>query len=219
MPIEHLIPGFAHHARVFEIGAIGAFETTDGELIESRSWGNGLTCEIGGYQLAAKREDAWNAIVAVLLSFESEHRHRFGELMSDLRWLSNSKPEIEPLDTLLETSSQMMFDVASEREGRREKKGFASPADARAFLQMSRCVLPEAAPAPNPIARAYFRSIDPPPEVDESPAPRDEAAVEVVELLTEAGVLPQHAPQGLLTGAQDQPPSWLAQMHCQLHRS
>ena len=41
MPIEQLIAGFAHHARVFEIGAIGAFETTDGELIESRSWAMG----------------------------------------------------------------------------------------------------------------------------------------------------------------------------------
>jgi Family of unknown function (DUF6178) len=216
MPIEQLIPGFAHHARVFEIGAIGAFETTDGELIESRSWSNGLTCEIGGYQLAAKREDAWNAIVAVLLSLDDQHRDRFDELLSALRWLSNSKPEVEPLDALLETSSQMMFDVASEREGRREKQGFASPADARAFLQMSRSVRPEAVPPPNPIARAYFRSIDTPTEVDESPARRDEAAIEVVELLTEAGVLPPQEQQGLLTGAQDHSSNRLAEMHCHL---
>ena len=34
-----------------------------------------------------------------------------------------------------------------------------------------------------------------------------------MELLTEAGVLPQQAPQGLLTGAQDQSSSRLAEMH------
>ena len=104
----------------------------------------------------------------MLLSLEAQHRHRFGELMSALRWLSNSKPEIERLDALLESSGQMMFDVASERERRREKQGFASPADARAFLQMSRSVRPGAVPPPNPIARAYFRSIDNSPEVDET---------------------------------------------------
>ena len=45
------------------------------------------------------------------------------------------------------------------------------------------------------------------------PAQQDEADVEVVELLTEAGVLPQQAPQGLLTGAQDQSSGRLAEMH------
>ena len=37
MPIEQLIPGFAHHARVFDIAAIAAYETIDGERIESRA--------------------------------------------------------------------------------------------------------------------------------------------------------------------------------------
>jgi hypothetical protein len=81
---------------------------------------------------------------------------------------------------------------------------------------MSRSVRPGAALPPNPIATAYFRSIDKPSEVNRTPAQRDEAAVEVVELLTDAGVLPQQAPQGLLTSAQDQPTSRLAEMHCHL---
>jgi len=211
MPIEQLIAGFAQHARVVDVAAIGSFETTDGELIESRSWGEELTCEIGGYHLAAKREDAWNAIVAVLLSLDSQHRRRFDELMSALRSLSNSKSEIDGLDALLESNGQMMFDVASEREGRRENQGFASPAEARAFLQMSRSVRPGAVPPPNPIARAYFRSIETPSEVDESSVP-----IEVVELLAEAGVLPQQAPQGLLTSAHDHSSNRLAEMYRRL---
>ena len=142
MPIEQLIAGFAHHARVFDMSAIATYETTDGERIESIAVGDGLACEIGGYHLAARREDAWDAIVAALSSLDAQHRGRFDELMRALRSLSNSKRELDGLHALLESSGQMMFEAASKREQRREKHGFASPAEARAFLQMSRSVRP-----------------------------------------------------------------------------
>jgi hypothetical protein len=213
MPIEQLIAGFAHHARVFDIAAIATYETTSGERIESRALGDERACEIGGYHLAARREDAWDAIVAVFLSLDARHRDRFDELMSALRSLSNSRRELDGLHPLLESSGQMMFEVVSERERRREKHGFASPPEARAFLQMSRSVRPGVVPPPNPIARAYFRSIDTASEVDESPAWRDGADVEVAELLAEAGVLPQQAPRGLLTSAEDESSSRLSHMH------
>ena len=121
LPSEQLVAGFAHHARVFDIVAIAGYETTDGERIESRALGDELSCEIGGYHVAARREDAWDAIVAVLLSLDARHHGRFGELMSALRSLSNSSPEPDGLHPLLESRDQMMFDVASERERRRER--------------------------------------------------------------------------------------------------
>jgi Family of unknown function (DUF6178) len=213
MPIEQLIAGFAGHARVFDVSAIAAYETTDGERIESRAPGDGLAREVGGYYVAARREDAWDAIVAVLSSLDDLHRGRFDELMTALRSLSNSERELDGLDELLESGDQMMFDAATARELRREKHGFASPAEARAFLQMSRSVRPGVAAPPNPIARAYFRSIDTTSEVDESPAREDEVDVEVVELLAEAGVLPEQPPRGLLTGGHEQSSRRLAYMH------
>ena len=97
MPLEQLIAGFAHHARVFDIAAIAAYDTIDGERIESRAADDELTCEIGGYHLAARREDAWDAIVTVLLSLDARHRGRFDELMSALRSLSNSTRELDGL--------------------------------------------------------------------------------------------------------------------------
>jgi hypothetical protein len=213
LPSEQLVAGFAHHARVFDIAAIASYETTDAERIESRALGDELAREIGGYHVAARREDAWDAIVAVLMSLAARHHGRFDELMSALRSLSNSRREPDGLHPLLESRDQMLFDVASERERRRERHGFASPAQARAFLQMSRGVGPGAVPPPNPIARAYFRSIDTSPRLNEGPARRDEADVEAAELLAEAGVLPEQAPRGLLTGGQDQSSSRLAHMH------
>ena len=195
MPIEQLIAGFAHHARVFDISALAAYETTDGERIESRGLGDELACEVGGFHVAARREDAWDAIVSVLMSLDAQHRRCFEQLMSALRSISNAGRELDGLDALLESRGQMMFEVASARAHRRETHGFASPAEARAFLQMSRSVRPGAVPSSNPLARAYARSLDTSSDGDEGPARRDEADVEVAELLHEAGVLPQQAPR------------------------
>jgi hypothetical protein len=213
IPVDQLIVGFAHHARVFDIAAIAAYDTTDGERIEPRAVDDALACEIGGYQLVARREQAWQAIVTVLVSLDAHDRGRFDELMSALRSLSNSTRELDGLHTLLESGEQMMFDAGTERERRRKKRGFASPADARAFLQMSRSVRPGAAPPPNPLARAYFRSVDTSSAFDEGDARNTETDADVMELLTEAGVVPQQAPQGLLTGAHDQSSTRLADMH------
>ena len=143
------------------------------------------------------------------------HHQEFHRLMRALRSLSNSRPEIDGLHALLDVSSQMMLDVASERERRREKHGFASPADARAFLQMSRTVRRGAPPPPNPIARAYFRAIEPAPVSDQGDAPAADDIAEVIELLADAGVLAQQAPRGLLNAAHDEP-RHLPRLHAQM---
>ncbi|MEP7270138.1 MAG: hypothetical protein ABI882_01475, partial [Acidobacteriota bacterium] len=82
--------------------------------------------------------------------------------MSECRTLSNSDFEIDGLDDILGDGEQVMFDLAVDREGRREKQGYVTPAQARAFLQMARQIQRggEAPPPTNPLARAYFRSID-----------------------------------------------------------
>jgi hypothetical protein len=104
---------------------------------------------------------------------------------------------------LLQNREQMMFDMSAERERRRAERGFASPADARAFLQMSRHVRPESVQPSNPVARDYFRSIQvsgPPeggPAQDENEPSHDDA-IEIAELLAEAGITPLQAPRALL---------------------
>ena len=61
-------------------------------------------------------------------------------------------------------------------------------------------------------ARTFARSTIS-PALDEHDARNAEADADVMELLTEAGVVPQQAPHGLLTGAQDQSSGRLAEMH------
>ncbi len=125
---------------------------------------------------------------------------------------------------------QHLHDVAIERERRRSRHGYATPADARAFLQMAR--QPRAASAPtapiatNPIATAYFREAE--EEVDTTPEGTSAGAPEraphhdvtdvsargdddipasidaVIELLAEAGVMPER-PRALLEAADEDP--------------
>ena len=101
-----------------------------------------------------------------------------------------------------------MLDVASERERRRE--------EARLRLAGGRARFPanvadrpawRSGPPPNPIARAYFRAIEPAPVSDlELMRPRPEVTfAEVIELLADASMLAQQAPRGLLNAAPDEP--------------
>ena len=122
-----------------------------------------------------------------------------------------------------------MFDVASDREQRRETRGYVAPAQARAFLEASRRLRfrPDTAPPVDPIARAHLRTVDPPaapdahdarerlPEGTRTRQPDDhaESLAAVVEVLRDAGIFaPQ--PRALLTAADTHTPRL---QHIQAH--
>jgi hypothetical protein len=187
--------------------------------------GGGLECELGGYVVRARRADAWDAIVALLTALAAGHQPYFQSVMQGCRGLSDSRPEIDGLDDLLRAPEQHLHDVASERERRRSQQGYATPADARAFLQMARQPKPTGPAVPgtapvsgNPIVTAYFRAADEAPESpredQRSPEPMPgspalpsagpESLDAVIELLTEAGVMPER-PRALLEAADADP--------------
>jgi Family of unknown function (DUF6178) len=140
--------GLAQHVRVYNIAAFAGYVTTDGtEIPAVVEPDGGLACELAGHRLVARRADAWDAIVAVLVALDAGHPDCFARLMRGCRALSNSRPEVDGLDDLLRRGGQAMFDLAVEREERREALGFASPAPARAFLDSSRRLRLDA-PAP-----------------------------------------------------------------------
>jgi len=226
MDADLVITGLAQHVRVFDSGAVTPYTTTDGqEVTPIRDLGDGLTADLGGYLLVSRRTDAtasWDAIVAVMTALDADHHDYFHHVMSGCRALSNSEPEVDGLDDLLTDGDQAMFDVAFDREQRREKKGYVTPAQARAFLQMSRQLRlgSDARPPANPVARAYFRAVnqttatdDPgmprllPAGADAASIPEDSSAAvaEVVDLLREAGILVQR-PRALLNASQEHTP-------------
>lgn len=213
---KHLvIVGLCRYLRVFDPGTFEPTASSDdepmdrNEMMDSEPSGDVLECEVGGYLVRARRTDAWDAIAALLVTLETEHNHYFHAVMQGCRRLSNSRPEIDGLDDLLTAPEQHLHEVAIERERRRSRHGYATPADARAFLQMARQPRPASAAtasiAINPIATAYFRAAE--EEADVSARGGDDipASIEaVLELLAEAGVTAGQ-PRALLQAADKDP--------------
>ena len=156
-----VVAGLSRYVRVFDFGIFEPTVQSDDEAIDRAEAmleggsGDGIECEVGGYLIRARRPDAWDAIVTVLSVLGEEHGDYLHAVMQGCRRLSNSTPEIDGLDDLLPAPEQHLHEVAIERERRRSQQGYATPADARAFLQMAR--QPKQTSV-NPIVTAYFRA-------------------------------------------------------------
>ena len=221
--IDLAIAAFAQHVLVFDPAALSPSATTDDEALPAVGTPNdGLSCDVGGYLVVSRGTGSWDAIVAVLSSLDAEHHTPFHRVMRGCRSLSNSTPELDGLDDLLGGSEQVMFDLAFNRERRREQQGYVTPAQARAFLRMSRQrpLGHDTTPPGNPVARAYFRAIEWPTAGDTNsgarrlpaaagapPAPEDaaDAVATIVDVLLDAGILPQQ-PRALLDGPRGRAP-------------
>jgi hypothetical protein len=215
MDAEIVITGLSQHARVLDCSMVTPYRTTDGIEFTGIREPDGLAYDIGGYRLVAKRTDSWEAIVDILISLDAEHPDYFHQVMSGCRALSNSGRELDGLDDLLSEDHQAMFDLAFDRDRRRDEQGYVTPAQARAFLQMSRQLQLGSATIPpaNPIARAYLHSMEQATDRNTSEdlpastepvasADHSEAAAALVDVLLETGII-AHQPRALLNGSQD----------------
>lgn len=232
LDVHLVIGGFAQHVRVFDRAAVAPYTTTDGlEIAEIRGLDETLTCDVGGYVVVARRSDSWDAIVAVLTSLDEEQHDYFNQVMRGCRTLSNARFEIDGLHDLPSDRDQVMFDLSGDRERRRETQGYLAPAQARAFLEMSRRLRLESGGVPpgNPIAHAYFRAIGETTATDAQGSPKhlpagsgEESAPKPIEtvagdveglldVLLDAEIVAQQ-PRGFLAGSQEQVPR-LARIH------
>ena len=216
MDADLVIAGLAQHMRVFDGAVVTPYRTTDGvEVTAAREPDHVTACDVGGYRLVARRTDSWEGIVAILISLDAQDPDYFHRVMRGCRALSNSAPEPDGLHDLLEVEHQVMFDLARDRERRRDKQGYVMPDQARAFLQMSRELRlgSDTMPPDNPVARAYFRSLDETTGADtasrrsesKGPVPSAdplEAAAALLDVLLEAGIIAQQ-PRALLNGPQN----------------
>jgi len=132
-----VVAGLSKFVRVFDPGIFEpTFQTDDEQPAAGAS--SHIECTIGGYLIRAAGAEAWDAIVALLLALETDHGAAFHAIMRGCRQLSNSAPEVDGLDDLLGIPEQVMYDVALDRERRRAELGYATPAEARAFLELAR---------------------------------------------------------------------------------
>ncbi|HEU4689573.1 MAG TPA: hypothetical protein VFS23_14465, partial [Vicinamibacterales bacterium] len=230
MDSDLVAAGFAQPVRVFVYGAAAPFITLEGDVSPGLTFGDTLRTEVGGYVVLAKRGEFWDAITTVLIAMADAHGDAFNQIMRRCCRQSNSLAEVDGLDELLTTSDQAMFEVALDREARRDTEGYVTPAQARAFLQASRRIDRQqtAKPPRDPMTGAYFRSeeartaperdaasreLPPRNHVEGDPPP--EAVAAILELLHEAGAMPR-TPRALLEAPQrDAPRLALIQVHLQ----
>lgn len=155
-----VVTGLSRHIRVFDPGVLEPTASTDDEPLDGGLFTTaGLEAEVGGYLVQARLEDAWDAIVTLLVELATDRAECFDAIMRGCRRLSNAGRELDGLDDLLEAPEQQLHDVALERDDRRAERGFSSTADARAFLAGARRGrLPGM--RENPIAAEYLRRSD-----------------------------------------------------------
>jgi len=205
LDIELVIAGLVQHAAAFDRASVSPYTTLDGDEMPARALNRGPVSEVGGYVLEVRRtSSAWHSIVELLTFLDTEHPGYFHRLMRGWVRLSDDPRDDDGCDNLLDDDQQDMFDLAADREVRRERQGYVAPAQAHAFLKGGRDLrLGADRPAPSAIARAYFRAIES-TLTTEADAPHEafQAVIEsrpaapstlepsgVVEVLRDAGVL------------------------------
>lgn len=230
-----VVAGLSRYVRVFDPGIFEPVAQSDDEAIarhdamregdaigvDADDWRDDrIECELGGYLVRARRPEAWDAIVDLLAALHEQHAPAFHRVMRGCRALSNSRPEASGFHDLLEADEQFAFDLGTAREARRTSQGYATPADARAFLAMARRT---PTGAPNAIAGAYLRptgdadaqSSSPAAASATDPTPVAEAIAELTALLDEGGDAADAVRGRLMAGdaaASDATPRHLARL-------
>ena len=218
LDIDLVASGLAQHVRIFDIATLEGYVTTDGtEIPAVIEPDGGLACDIAGRRLIARRPDAWDAIVEVLAELHASDPVAFVRLMRACSALSNSRSEVDGLDALLSRGAQTLFDLADARDQRREAQGFASPAEARAFLESSRRLRLDgrSRPPATPTVHVDTPAAGPAPAgAPIADATSSEAVAEVVGLLLDAGLVAP-PPRALLAAAPEDA-TRLSRFHAQL---
>jgi len=194
-----VVTALSRFVRVHDPGVREPTESTDDERPDDALFvTDGLTAEVGGYVVQARRGEAWDAIVGLLVELSASDPECFHALMGGCRRVSNAGRERDGLDDLLDAPDQLLHDVTLDRDDRREAQGFFTAADARAFLATAR--RGRSRSHVNPIAAPD----SPTPPTPLEPAVAD-ALEEVARVLAADDLIPER-PRGLLgPGAAGEP--------------
>jgi len=123
-----------------------------------------LSEEIDGYLLISREHDGWDAMLALIVALDRDHRPLLVRVLD--RCADMASGYIDDLDELvnvLSAAESLAEDVEAEREDRRNKQGFVEPRAAKNFLTLARTpITGETAEIKrDPVTRAYFRELEP----------------------------------------------------------
>ena len=208
-----VVAGLTPQIAVFDPGVFEpVMEVSSADPVLNAGRERGVHAEIGGYVVVARRTDAWDAIVALLDALCEQHSGAFHRVMRGCRRLSDAGHEIDGLDNLLSNEGQELLDLSLSREQRRDRLGYLSADQARAFLDGARHVslggaeppLADVVFAANQRSQAQEDETTPSGDTGLAEAAADmaPATAGVVTILRDAGVLAD-TPRALPAGVQD----------------
>jgi hypothetical protein len=128
-----------------------------------RSLESALTEDLDGYILVAKQHAGWDAVLALVLALDRNHRATLVRLLDRLARVGSAYlDDLEELSTVLSEGESLAEDAEAAREERRSKQGYVEARSARAFLALARTPSPDAErpTVRDPLTRAYLREID-----------------------------------------------------------
>jgi hypothetical protein len=187
LPLDFVILAVQRLILVVDIDSLALEMSNSGEDLDmlEKALDSCVYEEWEEFRLISREDSVWDVLNQALFSLDRDHHALLRQILE--RCAAMSSEWIEDNGGLYEvlTSDGMLeSDVRAERDDRRARKGFVSPADARAFLELAG--REKGAPTKrDPITSAYFRNLARTP--DEAASPRkirsDSATPDVAGLL------------------------------------
>jgi hypothetical protein len=149
------------------------------------------------FRLIARNDSAWDDIIQALFSLDREHHALLRKILEQCEAMSSEWIEDNGgLYAVLTSDEMLESDMRAERDDRRAQKGYVSPADARAFLELARGASSDPS-VRDPITNAYFRSLErtfakepaPGRAVRRAPTKSSNRVRSLIKLLEEANVI------------------------------
>jgi hypothetical protein len=174
MDFDFVTAALSRQVLVLDAGAM-TIERLDAEMSEDRDLAEraldrmeaaldeGLSLDVGGFRVVARRAESWDALAAILVSLHDSHHAFFGRLLGRCRAFSAEYIDDNGgLYEVLSTDEQVLADVAGDRVDRREREGYVAPPLAASFLKLARepVVGGEGPPAPDHVTVRYFRGLE-----------------------------------------------------------
>jgi hypothetical protein len=158
-----------------------------------------LSDEWEEFRLIARDHSVWDEICAALFTLDRDHHELLRQILERCAAMSSEWIDANGgLCEVLSSEEMLESDVRAERDDRRGRQGYVSPADARAFLELARTGAGDPA-IRDAITKSYFRElarISSKVGVHRKPPTRKSAAnvAGLLKLLGEANVVePEHA--------------------------
>lgn len=168
--MTELSEGFVAHALsnivlVFDYELLRGRLTSDDPAAEGadKALESALNEEIDGYLLVAREEEGWDAVLALVLALDRDHRSVLVRVLDQCATLARDYlDDLDALTEALSATESLAEDVEAEREERRSRLGYVEPRAAKSFLSLAGTPMRgDLANEPrDPITVAHYRHVE-----------------------------------------------------------